>query len=261
MLVSIGARRLFVEKLGTGSPVVVIEVGSTMPGTADPGWRLIADRLAKEQQVFLYDRANLGKSDPAPLPRSLTDFSEDLSQVLQESAVPPPYLLVGGSFGGMIVLHYASLHPREVCGVVLVDSTHPEANLQTLKMLPPERPNELKALAAFRRQAWLEQYTPLETFEKERLEAATSLEQARAWNLGDIPLVVLTAGIDEWEEGFPGDIAEKYESLWLDLQKQMAALSSRSIHRVVEDSDHIIHVRKPEAVMEAIRTAIHLGRR
>ncbi len=235
-------------------PAVVIEVGSTMPGTADPGWRAIGEKLSQETQVFFYDRASLGKSDPAFLPRTLADFAEDLRLVLQAAAVPPPYILVGGSFGGMIVTHYASLHPQEVGGVMLVDSPHPEVNLRTLALLPPETPSEPKSLADFRRQAWLEQYAPPETFEREGLDATASIAQAQEiWDLRDIPLVVLTAGIDEWEESFPAETARRYEDLWLDMQKKLAGLSTRTTHTIVEDSDHLIHERRPEVVMEAVR--------
>src|SRR5689334_9741082 len=126
----IGNRFLYAEywRNAVRAPTIVIEPGSLMPGTQDAGWRPIRDALTADWSVVLYDRAGLGQSAPAPVPRPLSAFSADLRAVLRGAGAPPPYLLVGGSFGGMLVLNFASLHPREVAGVLLVDSTHPEHN-------------------------------------------------------------------------------------------------------------------------------------
>jgi pimeloyl-ACP methyl ester carboxylesterase len=254
---SIGDRRLYAEVEGQGSPTVIIEVGSTMPGTADPGWLSIRAALAQETRVFTYDRANLGKSDPVGLPRSLNEFTADLRAVLNAVRIEPPYLLVGCSFGGMIVTHFASLYPAEICGLVLLDPPHPEINLRTLALLPPEVPGEPRSLTEFRKLAWQEQYAPLETNEIESLDFPTSIRQAQAtWNLGDIPLALFTAGINEYGEGFPAELAAAYEQTWWELNRATAMLTTKYEHILVEDSDHIIHEHRPDLVMAAIRRLI-----
>ncbi len=231
-----------------------------MPGTNDSGWWPIRDQLAQTQRVFLYDRANLGRSDPASLPRTLNEFRADLCALLRAAKVEPPYVLVGSSFGGMLVTHYASLYPAEVLGILLLDAPHPEVDLRTLELLPPQTPDEPRSLAEFRQLAWQEQYAPLETFEREGLDAPASIVQAAdTWNLGDITLIVLTAGTNEYGPDFPGQVIADYEALWLEQQKQYAALSTRSTQQVVEDSDHVIHFNKPELVIEAIKQLIHMA--
>lgn len=246
-----GGRELYVEWYGGESPTVVIEVGSTVPGTSDPGWQPIVDKLAWEMGVVLYDRAGLGLSDATTKPRKLADFTHDLRAVL--AGFRPPFVLVGMSFGGMIVTDYASRYPGDVSGLLLLDSTHPAHNARCLPLVPEETPGEPSSLSDFRRQMWLEQHAPLETDEWEGLDAADAMEQAKNWNLRDIPLVVLTAGRDEWEPDFPQDVAKRYVQEWLQIQREYAALSSRSFHRVVGDSDHIIHDRRPDLVIAAIR--------
>ena len=77
-----GDRELYVEWYGGESPTVVIEVGSTVPATSDPGWQPIVEKLAREMGVVLYDRAGLGQSGAAPKPRKLADFTHDLHAVL-----------------------------------------------------------------------------------------------------------------------------------------------------------------------------------
>jgi pimeloyl-ACP methyl ester carboxylesterase len=259
----LGGRRLYAELHGQprpGAPVVVIEVGSTQAGTKSQGWFPVRDVLARDAQVFLYDRAGLGGSDPAPLPRSIADFTADLHGLLHAAGVAPPYLLVGGSFGGLIVSHFAALHPQEVAGVVLEDSTHPEHDHRALALLPPESATESPALRDFRSLLWLETYAPLETNEWEGLDTPASIRQMRvAWDLGSLPLVVLTAGQDTWEEGFPIDVADRYEQLWLDLQKELAARSTNSIHKVIAESGHCIHADAPAALVDAVRSILNRG--
>ena len=250
--IPLGSRELYVEWHGDEVPTVLIEVGSTVPATSDPGWQPIVEKLAREMRVILYDRANLGQSDPAPKPRKLVDFTRDLRAVLADMA-QPPFVLVGMSFGGMITTDYASRYPGDVSGLLLLDAPHPGANARCLPLVPPEVPGEPPSLAGFRRQMWLEQHAPLETDEWEGLDAEDAIEQAMGWNLRDIPLVVLTAGINKWEPDFPPGVAASYEQEGLKMQREYAALSSRSFHRVVRDSDHIIHDRRPDVVIAAIR--------
>ncbi len=259
----VNGRHIYAELHGVrqpGQPVIVVEVGSTQAGTKSQGWWPLRDALAKEAPVFFYDRAGLGGSDPVRLPRTIAEFTGDLRGLLQAMEIEPPYLLVGGSFGGLLVTHYAALYPRDVAGIVLVDSTHPEANPRTLTLLPAEAPGESRALKNFRSFVWTETYAPLETNEEEGLDFPTSIQQMRAaWNLGDIPLIVLTAGQDSWEAGFPLDVAERYEQLWLDLQKELAARSTNSVNIIVKESEHCIHDEAPDAVINAVKRLLRGG--
>jgi pimeloyl-ACP methyl ester carboxylesterase len=46
--------------------------------------------------------------------------------MLMAAGVKPPYILVGHSFGGLVMRRFASLYPKDVLGVVLVDPMRPE---------------------------------------------------------------------------------------------------------------------------------------
>jgi pimeloyl-ACP methyl ester carboxylesterase len=252
-----GNHILYAEQWGfgeqTGVPTVICELGSLMPGTNSHGWWPIRDAILPGFPVFLYDRAGLGQSEPVSLPRPLSAFTTDLHNLLHDFRMQPPYVLVGGSFGGMLVLHYASLYPAEVMGVLLVDSTHPEHNQRALNVLPAEATGEPLSLREFRTLLAQLDRIPPESSDWEGLDVPASIIEARdLWNLRDIPLIVLTAGQDEWEPDFPMDAADRYEQIWLDLQNEMAALSTNSKHRIVEDSDHLIHHRRPDMVIESI---------
>jgi pimeloyl-ACP methyl ester carboxylesterase len=253
----IEGRSVYGELWGSGSPTVIYETGSLMPGTNDSGWLPIRNALTADYSVFVYDRAGLGMSEPAPLPRPLSSFTTDLHNIVRAFELQPPYVLVGGSFGGMLVMHYASLHPADIMGVLLVDSTHPEHNQRALSALPPEVPGEPYPMLEFRMQLEQLDRIPPESNEWEGLDVPASIAEARErWNLHNIPLIVLTAGLDEWEPGFPADTASRYTQVWLRLQEEMAALSTNSQHHIVADSDHMIHDQRPDIVIESIRELI-----
>jgi pimeloyl-ACP methyl ester carboxylesterase len=71
-----------------------------------------------------------GKSqvDPAhdPEAESIDEHSADLQQLLQTAKVPPPYILVGHSAGGILIRRFTRNDSSEVVGMVLVDSAHEE---------------------------------------------------------------------------------------------------------------------------------------
>src|SRR6266498_2515404 len=120
-LVDIDGRRLHLWRAGEGSPAVVIATSLGEPGH---GWADIQRRLAQHTTVVLYDRAGLGWSEEGPWPTGKR-IVEDLHALLHVTRIPPPYVLVGHSAGGLHVRLYAARHPEQVAGLVLVDSSHP----------------------------------------------------------------------------------------------------------------------------------------
>jgi pimeloyl-ACP methyl ester carboxylesterase len=53
----------------------------------------------------------------------------ELHQLLRKARVKGPHVLVGHSYGGLLVRLYARQYSREVAGLVLVDSTDPDTTL------------------------------------------------------------------------------------------------------------------------------------
>jgi len=90
-------------------------------------WYTIQPAVARTTEVCSYDRAGREFSDPAPASGSgLASAVDDLHAVLQAAAIAPPYVLVGHSLGGVIVLSFADRYRAEVAGMVLVDPGHPQ---------------------------------------------------------------------------------------------------------------------------------------
>jgi hypothetical protein len=85
---------------------------------------------------------------------------------------------------------------------------------------------------------------------------STSWEQVKAaGNLGDRPLIVLTAGKPyDPEPLLTNEQMERQNRLWIDdLQAGFARLSTRGKQIVVPDSGHMIPLEQPDAVVSAIR--------
>lgn len=95
-------------------------------GASSLSWSLVQPEVARFTQACAYDRAGFGWSDPGPLPRTAGAIAGELSVLLDRARVPPPYVLVGHSFGGLVVRIFAGRHPERTAGLVLVDPAHPE---------------------------------------------------------------------------------------------------------------------------------------
>jgi pimeloyl-ACP methyl ester carboxylesterase len=109
---------LYLFEQGEGEPTVLFESGI---GATHLNWRGIQDPIATLALTVTYDRAGLGWSSHCRTPRTPGNVAAELHQMLEAAGFQPPYVLVGHSFGGLIMRRYALLYPEEVVGVVLVD--------------------------------------------------------------------------------------------------------------------------------------------
>lgn len=120
-LVDVGGHRLYVHCEGRGGPTVILEAAL---GTQSATWNLVQPEIARFTTVCSYDRANLGRSDRAPIPRTAQTAVDELRALLVNAGIRGPYVLVGSSYGGWIVQLLARQDAgRRVSGVVLVDAT------------------------------------------------------------------------------------------------------------------------------------------
>ena len=88
-------------------------------------WSDLQRELSRSFRVVSYDRAGLGWSDLGPMPRTADRIVDELHAMLERAAIPPPYVLVGHSFGGLTMPLFAERYPEEVAGMVLVDPVVP----------------------------------------------------------------------------------------------------------------------------------------
>jgi pimeloyl-ACP methyl ester carboxylesterase len=123
-LVDIGGWRLHLNCTGENkpnNPTVVLEAGW---GDFSFDWSLVQPEVARFTRVCSYDRAGHAWSDLGPRPRTMRQIAYELHTALVKLGMKPPYVLVGHSFGGLLVRTFASQYPKEVAGMILVDSAH-----------------------------------------------------------------------------------------------------------------------------------------
>jgi pimeloyl-ACP methyl ester carboxylesterase len=120
-LVDLGGHRLHVNCTGKGSPTVVFENGL---GDYSIDWALVQPHVASFTRVCTYDRGGYAWSDPGPKPRTFSQLNLELHDALAKLGEQGPFVLVGHSYGGPVVRNFATTYPKDVVGLVFVDSAH-----------------------------------------------------------------------------------------------------------------------------------------
>jgi pimeloyl-ACP methyl ester carboxylesterase len=122
-LIDVGGFRLHLHCVGAGSPAVVFDAAL---GASSLSWALVQPEVARITRTCAYDRAGFAWSDGGPMPRTAGRVADELHELLQRAEIPPPYILVGHSFGGLVMRIFAARHREKTGGLVLVDPAHPE---------------------------------------------------------------------------------------------------------------------------------------
>jgi pimeloyl-ACP methyl ester carboxylesterase len=113
-----GGRRLYIVEKGSGGPAVVFEAGIA---ATNLNWHHIQETVSRFTSTTSYDRSGLGWSSPCSTTRTPVNIAAELHAMLESAGIKPPYILVGHSFGGLVVRRYAITYPEDVAGVVLID--------------------------------------------------------------------------------------------------------------------------------------------
>jgi pimeloyl-ACP methyl ester carboxylesterase len=229
-VVDIGGRGLYVRCTGSGSPTVVLEGGDEDTSTS---YGFAEDALAEVTTTCVYDRANLGQSDPAPGPRGLVELVGDLESLIDAADIPGPYVLVGTSGGGYIVTGYAVAHPDEVAGMVLVDTAAPLADP------PPELIEET---------AW---DNPANVEHRDYLQVERDAWAARR-QIGDIPVTIITV-----DYGARAELDAERSNV--EDQQGWLVLSPRA-EQVVVTTSHSVEEDDPDLVLGAILDVVRAAR-
>ncbi|MAU12928.1 MAG: hypothetical protein CL607_24115 [Anaerolineaceae bacterium] len=283
-LVTVDGVEMHIRCEGTGNPTVVFESGA---GTPYLNWREIQEAISQDVRTCVYDRQNIGWS--AYTGETPNAVARTLHTLLENAGESAPYVLVGHSLGGVYVRQYAATYPDDVVGMVLIDSSHeqqqvrlPQAyttwaagaqqpTLDICRLLAPT--GILRILNMGAQSTQFAEGTPV--YEEEiaifnqshfcagvgaDLAGIESLNASTApAALGDLPLVVLTADVRQADnpEAFPADFSlemlQQADRVWLELQEELAGLSTNSDWIVVEDATHYIHLDQPQVVIAAIR--------
>jgi pimeloyl-ACP methyl ester carboxylesterase len=226
-----------------GAPVVVLEAGA---GNGAETWAKVQPPIAEFTRVCAYDRPALrrhwknGEPPAAPTPAAVIDT---LDGALSQAGEHPPYILVGHSYGGLIVRLYATRFPDRVKGLVLVDSSHEDQTRRFAALDPSAAPPPPAPAAA--RPEILD------------FEAVSAELRAQPWR-ANIPLLVLTRGnAGAANPATPPDAGAlaRYE-VWVALHDELATRSPLADHVIARHSGHYIHNDEPRLVIDGIRRIV-----
>jgi len=117
-MIDVEGQRLHVVCAGDGRPAVVFESGIAASSLS---WTRVMPTVAAFTRACAYDRAGLGWSAPARTPRTVATMLRELRGVVAHARGRGPSVLVGHSFGALLVCAYASRHPDDVAGLILLD--------------------------------------------------------------------------------------------------------------------------------------------
>jgi pimeloyl-ACP methyl ester carboxylesterase len=111
-------RKLYLLEKGSGNSTVLFEAGIA---ATNLNWFHIQEAVSSFAFTASYDRSGLGWSTPCRTARTPANIAVELHQMLEQAGIKPPYILVGHSFGGLVMRRFALNYPAEVTSIVLVD--------------------------------------------------------------------------------------------------------------------------------------------
>ena len=231
-------------------------------------WTPVVDMIKDKVRACLYDRAGYAWSDPGSNPRHVVKLAQEARHLFARLQVDSKVILVGHSYGGLIMRQLASTMPDSIVGLILVDASHEDqfsrlAGESDVSMLPtsehfvvaaPELPSGLRndirrKILAFSRMR--KTYAALHAEIASFRDSCNYIKQNR--KTFDFPVIVLSRGLDPYAED---TAAGNKNRIWHELQSDFLTLSADAEQVIAENSGHHIHIDEPELIVEAIEKLV-----
>ena len=288
IMVPVGGHKLDLFCEGTGTPTVVMEMGSGEPVAL---FRPIQDKVAELTRACSYDRAGIGWSEANLGLHTIQDRAAELYTLLRNANVAGPYVLVAHSYGGLIVRNFLSDHPADVRGLVLVDTAEEgfvfrsdflEAIRQAMALRWRDELRARFGVTRFRFALIKGQFgIRKDLFGDVRGEVIAFLskpsfvhattDEGRSYSLvpnemrraggfgalGNLPLIVIRYGQPSGSILVPPDLSQdQFEKLWIEAQERLRNLSTISLFVVATKSGHMINFDQPDLVIDATKRVV-----
>jgi pimeloyl-ACP methyl ester carboxylesterase len=220
---------------GQGPRTVILEAG--LGDTMDV-WKDVQSRIAAGcTRTLSYNRAGYVGSDAAIGPRDSATIVAELRAELKRRNINPPYVLVGHSLGGLYMQYFARNYPKEIAGLLLVDSTHWHQGMAVDKSANTPYAGRT-AVTLF--MPWI--------MRREISDSGSAGQQVHASPQAEgFPTIVLSS-----TRGPLGETPAA-RALAADMQDEIAADFPGADHVRVSDSGHYIQRDHPQVVVDAAR--------
>lgn len=220
----------------TDTPTIVLESGG---GADSRQWAKLQPQLASEtgSSVVAYDRPGYGKSPLPGRPYDIAAESRAFHDALEQLKLADQVLLVGHSYGGLLIQLYAANWPRTVKGLLFLDPNNPAAMLamgSDMDDRPAPNPTTPNQRA------------------NNRIDEAGRAKYAAVYSALlplDIPVIVVSSETPPFRD--PRQVAV------FGLSHQLLAASVRDGKRIVaERSNHMIPDQRPDLVIEQVKALL-----
>jgi len=248
--VELSTATISVRDMGEGSPTVIIIIGMA---TQNNDYHTLQKTISQHTRVISYDRPGLGASGLNSEPRTFDVFAEDLDELLEIKEIPPPYILVGHSMGGLFIRYYADLYPDDVVGLVFLDTSH-EDWFQYIRDTWSEK--DQKRYFDF----WADDnptYVGVRREEKSKFEHNFNMVRGSTID-EDMPVVAYSGGkhhhFRKDPEGYAAD-----RDKWIGLHESLLDGVKNGKHVVDLNWNHWMHYDVPEDIANEIARMVDLA--
>lgn len=293
--INVNNNKIEIHKKGNkGIPIIIL----TGMGCSFYEWYDVAESLSKSNRVIMFHRPGLGLSEIGTEDRNTQAVVSELNDMIRQFEFSESVILVGHSYGGLCAQHFAKVHPEQVAGVVLVDST--SVNLKELDdldlpVLDEGDTDEIwmekcYSYSLMKQEELKEKINPSLTEKQKQLPLDIQLRlinflttpslykamysETSNWKkdadvikgmgkFPDIPLIVI--GRDkEYNvklgiiDGLPKCELRLLEEKWQELVTNQANLSNNSELIFAKESSHSIYVDRPDIIIESINRIIKI---
>ena len=257
--VKVGFHRLFISDSSPEDSRLTVVFESGAGGTS-ADWTAVRSLLPAYIRTIAYDRAGLGKSEAGPLPRTMAQEVFELHRLLENAPIKGRVSLVGQSIVGLLARLYAEQYGKQVAGLVLVDPTHENSMLGSLKYEGWVRLRE-KAVGKAVPDPQLTDsvsagYDSTADYMAEEFQKIYLASVKEKPSLRNKPLVVIGAGKRNQPPGTPDEVWKELKEERDKQVQDLASLSTNSQFILDEKSGHFIHYDNPEVVAKAIEMVI-----
>lgn len=234
-----------------GQPIVVLESGSVSP---IENWNPILDQIAAIAPVVAYDRRGIGKSEFDGQPQTLKHVASSLHALLSEIKAAPPYVLVGHSYGGILIMHFAQQFPSEVSGLVYLDAPDVERTAADMDAISPDtRRVVMSELDQFPTGLPPGMQAELDNLRQLLGNDMAELHSVRPPKGLPTGVVIAAGKYERSETPPPAEMAAGLVRLQIRHEQEWALSSPNGLLVVANHIGHAVHQDDPALVMQVIR--------